>query len=108
MEPKRDADLRCMRPNGCCQYQKPLHDPFTKRDLAIINCILEGKPLSLLARRRHLNLSTMMYHKERLGKAIQAFMGTDILIEVGRKPRWKESINATREKLACHDQRRSL
>ena len=50
----------------------------------------------------------MMYHKERLGRAIQDFMGTDILIEVGRKPRWKDSINVTRERLACHDQRRSL
>jgi hypothetical protein len=35
-------------------------------------------------------------------------MGTDILIEIGRKPGWKDSINATSEKLACHDQRRSL
>jgi hypothetical protein len=50
----------------------------------------------------------MMYHKEPLAKAIRAYMGTDILIEIGRKPRWKDSINATRETLACHDQRDSL
>jgi hypothetical protein len=81
---------------------------LSKRDVAVIECLIEGKPLAGLARRRHLNTSTMMYHKERLGRAIQAYMGTDILIEIGRKPRWKDSINATREKLACHDQRRSL
>ena len=81
---------------------------LSKRDVAIINCIIEGRALSGLARRRHLNLSTMMYHKERLARAIQAYMGTDILIEMGRKPRWKDTINCTREKLACHDQRRSL
>jgi hypothetical protein len=50
----------------------------------------------------------MMYHKERLGGAIQAYMGTHILIKITRNPRSKDSTNATREKLACHDQRRSL
>lgn len=76
--------------------------------MAIIQRLIEGAPLATLARGRHLNTSTRMYHKERLRRAIQAYMGADILIEIGRKPRWKDSINATREKLACHDQRRSL
>jgi hypothetical protein len=35
-------------------------------------------------------------------------MGNDILIQIQRHPAWKDSINSTREKLACRDERRSL
>lgn len=80
----------------------------SKREQSIITCLMEGKPLSSLARRCHLNTSTMTYHKERLAQAIAPFMGTDILIEIGRKPRWKDSVNAAREKMACRDERRTL
>jgi DNA-binding NarL/FixJ family response regulator len=40
---------------------------LSKREQAVITCLIEGRPLAGLARRRHLNLSTMMYHKERCG-----------------------------------------
>jgi hypothetical protein len=46
--------------------------------------------------------------ERRLADAIANFMGSDILVEVRRQPRWKDCINATRERLACHDQRRTL
>jgi hypothetical protein len=78
------------------------------RDRAIINCLVEGKPLASLARRRHLNNSTLLYHKERLASKIQDFMGSDILIQVRRKPNWKDSLDATRERLACREKRRHL
>jgi hypothetical protein len=80
----------------------------SKREAAIVQRLIEGAPLAALARRRPLNASTVMYHKERLGRAIQAYMGAHILIEIARNPRWKDSINAAREKMACHDLRRSL
>jgi hypothetical protein len=50
----------------------------------------------------------MMYHQDRLGKAIAAYMGDDILVEIARKPRWKDSLDATRARLAVRDERRSL
>ena len=40
---------------------------LSARDQAIINCLVEGKPLASLARRRHLNNSTLLYHKETSG-----------------------------------------
>ncbi len=79
---------------------------LSARDQAIINCLVEGKPLASLARKRHLNSSTILYHKERLASKIQNFMGSDILIQIRRKPNWKDSLDATREKMACREERR--
>ena len=81
---------------------------LSARDQAIINCLVEGKPLASLARRRHLNNSTLLYHKERLALKIQDFMGSDILIQIRRKPNWKDSLDASRERLACREERRHL
>ena len=80
----------------------------SKRDLAIIHCIVEGKPLASLARRRHLNTSTILYHKRRLADALASYMGPDIIIEIQRRPGWQDSIDATRMKMACRDERRHL
>jgi hypothetical protein len=79
---------------------------LSARDQIIINCLVEGKPLASLARRRHLNNSTRLYHKRRLADAIANFMGSDILIQIRRKPSWKDSLDATREKMACREERR--
>jgi DNA-binding CsgD family transcriptional regulator len=79
---------------------------LSARDQAIINCLVEGKPLASLARRRNLNTSTILYHKRRLADAIANFMGSDILIQIRRKPNWKDSLDATREKMACREERR--
>jgi hypothetical protein len=81
---------------------------LSARDQAIINCLVEGKPLASLARRRHLNNSTLLYHKERLASKIQNFMGSDILIQIRRKPNWKDNLDASRERLACREERRHL
>ena len=81
---------------------------LSARDRAIINCLVEGKPLASLARRRHLNSSTILFHKRRLADAIQEFTGSDILIQIRRKPTWKDSLNASRERLACREVRRHL
>ena len=37
---------------------------------------------------------------------IQDFMGSDILIQIRRKPNWKDSLDATREKMACREERK--
>jgi DNA-binding CsgD family transcriptional regulator len=81
---------------------------LSARDQAIINCLAEGRSLASLARRRHLNTSTLRYHKERLALKIQEYMGPDIIIEIQRRPGWKDTLNASSEKLACRDQRRHL
>jgi hypothetical protein len=62
--------------------------------------------LASLARRRHLNSSTILYHKRRLGDAVLEHFGKDIIPQVLRKPNWKDSLDATREKMACREERR--
>jgi hypothetical protein len=79
---------------------------LSARDQAIINCLVEGKPLASLARRRHLNNSTLLYHKNQLASKIQDFMGSDILIQIRRKPNWKDCLDAIKEKMACREERR--
>jgi DNA-binding CsgD family transcriptional regulator len=79
---------------------------LSARDQAIINCLVGGKPLASLARRRHLNNSTLLYHKERLALKIQDFMGSGILIDICRKPYWKDNLDASREKMACREERK--
>ena len=81
---------------------------LSARDKAIIEFTIEEKPLASLARRRHLSNSTLLYHKKRLASKIQDFMGSDILIQIRRKPNWKDSLDANRERLACREERRHL
>jgi hypothetical protein len=69
---------------------------------------MQGKPLASLARRRHLNHSTLLYHKERLALKIQNYMGSDILIQIRRKPNWKDNLDASRERLARREERRTF
>jgi hypothetical protein len=44
--------------------------------------------------------------ERRLADVIANFMGADIIIQIQRRPGWKESINCAREKMACRDERR--
>ena len=47
-----------------------------------------------------------IHHRKRsLAKAVAAFMGDDILIEVRRLPRWKDSLDATKERQAARYER---
>jgi hypothetical protein len=74
--------------------------------LLILEYIIEGKPLASLARKRPLNTCTILYHKCRFAGSIAGFFGADIIIEIQRRPAWKDSMNANREKLACREERR--
>jgi ribosomal protein L13E len=81
---------------------------LSDRDKAIINCLVEGKPLAHVARRRRLSASTVRSRKQHLAKAVAEFMGLDILVDIQRRPRWKDNLNATRERLSCREERRHL
>jgi FixJ family two-component response regulator len=78
---------------------------LSARDQAIIQFLIEGTGGSAIARKLRVCPSTIQLRKRSLAKAIIEFMGDDILIEVRRLPRWKDSINASRERLACKHER---
>jgi len=62
---------------------------------------------SEIARMFNLDPSTIQYFKQRLGMKILEYMGPDILVEIRRRPGWKNNLNANRERLACRVDRRN-
>ena len=77
---------------------------LSARDQAVIECLIEGKTGSAMARKLRVSDSAIQTSKRRLRIKIVEFMGSEILIDIQRRPVWKNSLTATKEKLACkHD-----
>ncbi len=79
---------------------------LTAREQLVVEYLLAGRNLSELARALGLDRSTIQHFKNRLAGKILDYMGHDILIEIRRLPGWKDSLNATRERLVCRNDRR--
>jgi hypothetical protein len=75
------------------------------RELAVVEFLVEGKSGSAIARKLRVKDSKIQAIKRHLAKAIVEFMGPEILQEIQRWPAWKNSINASRERLACKYER---
>jgi FixJ family two-component response regulator len=75
---------------------------------AIITLMVQGKSGSAMARKLKVTVSAIQTGKRHLAKAIVELMGPDILLQVRKLPRWRDSINASRERLACREQRRHM
>jgi DNA-binding NarL/FixJ family response regulator len=80
---------------------------LTEREKAVVVYLLEGKTVSDVAWAFKVSRSTMQESKNRLVNLIREFMGADILVEILRLPGWKDSLNASRERLACRFERRN-
>ena len=80
---------------------------LTDREKAVIEGLLAGYNSSEIARMYGLDPSTIKYFKTRLAVKILEFMGPDILIEIRRCPKWRNNLNASRERLACKYLRRN-
>ena len=80
---------------------------LTKREKAIVFCLIEGRTVSDLAVALQVDRSTLQLCKNRLAALILEYMGMDILVEVRRLPGWQNDLNTTREKLACRHERRN-
>jgi DNA-directed RNA polymerase specialized sigma24 family protein len=78
-----------------------------ERERVAVVLVAEGKTLRQAARYLGVSESTMQTSKRRLGVKILEFMGADIMIEVRRRPQWRNSLEATREKQACRVQRQA-
>ena len=85
-----------------------LYAQLPRREKAIITLMVQGKCGSAMARKLKVTVSAIQTGKRHLAKSIVEFMGLDILVQVRKLPRWKDSINASRERLACRDERRTL
>jgi len=81
---------------------------LSERERAVIDCIVEGRSLRDAAKSFRVCDSTMQGDKRKLAVRILDFIGVDILIQIRRKPNWKDSLDASRERLACREERRHL
>ena len=69
-----------------------------ERERVAVLFVAEGKTLREAARSLGVSDSCMQSSKQRLGVKILEFMGADILVEVRRRPQWRNSLEATRER----------
>jgi hypothetical protein len=76
-----------------------------KREKAVVEFLVEGKSGSAIARKLKTTDSKIQGIKRHLARALIEFMGPEILQEIQRLPAWKNSINASRERLACKHER---
>ena len=65
----------------------------------------QGKSGSAMATKRKVTVSAIQTGKRHLAKAIVAFMGDDILVQISRKPQYMASLDATRERQAVRYER---
>jgi hypothetical protein len=79
---------------------------LSARDQAVIQFMIEGNSCSAISRKLGVCSSTIQNRKRTLATKILEFMGTDILIQVQRSPRWKYTLEATKQKLACREERK--
>ena len=78
---------------------------LTERERAVINCIIEGRSLRDAAKSFRVCDSTMQGDKRKLAVKILNFMGSDILVQIKKLPRWKDDLLTSREKLNCKHER---
>jgi transposase len=76
-------------------------DALPERERIAIECLLEGKSLRDAAHVLQVSDSAMQASKRELRVKILEFMGANILVEIQRRPQWKDGLEAIREKMAC-------
>ena len=78
---------------------------LSARDQAVIECLIEGTKASAMARKLGVCSCTIQHRKKSLATRIVEFMGSEILVEIQRRPQWKQNLEATREKMVCKYER---
>jgi len=71
----------------------------------ILRCLSEGIPLTELKAKLKRSRSSIQAHKERLADLVRAHFGEDVLVQAQERPRWRDSVEAHREKVACRYER---
>jgi hypothetical protein len=66
----------------------------------VVDCLCNGRTLRQAAHKAGVCDSAMQHHRRKLGQKILEFMGVNILAESTRQPRWRDNLQATREKQA--------
>jgi len=79
-----------------------------ERERVAVEFMGEGRSLRDAAHVLRVSDSAMQSSKRNLAVKIVEFMGFDILVQIQRRPQWKDSLDATRERLACRQEPRQI
>ena len=78
-----------------------------ERERVAIEFMAEGKTLREAAHVLRVSDSTMQSSKRNVAVKILEFMGAGILVEIQRRPQWRQNLETIRERMACREERRS-
>ncbi len=76
----------------------PLLDPNTRE---VLVCLSKGEDLTTLVPKLKRSRSALQDDKEHLAALVREHLGPEILLQVQEQPRWRDDVEAYREKLAC-------
>jgi len=68
--------------------------------------MVQGKTLREAAHALSVSDSAMQHSKRSVAAKVLQFMGCDILVQVQRRPQWKQNLETIRERMACREERR--
>jgi len=71
----------------------------------VLRCLLEGRDLTSLVPTMKRSSSALGADKRRLAALVREHLGEDILRQVQEQPRWRDNVEANREKMACRYER---
>ena len=77
-----------------------------ERERVAVEFMGEGRSLRDAARVLRVSDSTMQSSKRNVAEKILEFMGFDILVQIQRRPQWKQNLETIRERMACREERR--
>jgi hypothetical protein len=100
-EDREDPATKATRKMDWDEFVAALPD----RERVAIEFMAEGKSLRESARVLRVSDSAMQSSKRDLRVKILEFMGANIMVEIKRRPQWKQNLEKTREKMACRVER---
>jgi hypothetical protein len=78
------------------------------RTREVLHCLLDGHDLTVLVPKLKRSRSAIQTDKERLAGLVRDHFGPDILLQVQEQPRWRDSVEANRERVACRQQQQTV
>lgn len=78
-----------------------------EKALAVLHCMADDVRLQEVATRKGVSRSTVQSGRNQLTELVRTFMGADVLHLIQQTPRWRESLTAMPEQMACRLDRRA-
>ena len=81
-------------------------EALPERERVAVEFMGEGRSLRDAAHALRVSDSAMQHSKRNVAVKILEFMGFDILVQIQRRPQWKQNLETIRERMACREERR--